>query len=88
LADKLEVNTGDMLRIVSPYDEAGVEACAQVTRRIGVFVYKAEQYNVASVTLFGEEDPGVNALTSPAFDRTNGGMEIKVFMGRIEKAES
>ncbi len=88
LADKLEVNTGDMLRIVSPYDEAGVEACAQVTRRIGVFVDKAEQYNVASVTLFGEEDPGVNALTPPAFDRTNGGMEIKVFMGRIEKAES
>ena len=88
LADKLDVKTGDVLRIVSPYHEAGVEACAQVTIRIGVFADKTERYNVASVTLFGEDDSGVNVLTPPVFDRTNGGMEIKVFMGRIEKVQS
>ncbi len=88
LADQLDVKTGDVLRIVSPYHEVGIEACAHVTRRIGVFADKAERYNVASITLFGEEDPGVNVLTPPAFDRTNGGMEMKVFMGRIEKVES
>ena len=87
LAEQLGVKTGDQVRVASPYYDKGIRACAQVTGRVGVFTDKSDRYNVASVTLFGEGDPGINALTSSAFDLVNGGMEIKVFMGRIEKVE-
>jgi anaerobic selenocysteine-containing dehydrogenase len=87
LAEELEVKTGDPVRIISPYDDMGVKACVHVTGRVGVFADNSKRYNMVSVTLFGEDDTGINTLTSPAFDRTNGGMEITVFMGRIEKVE-
>jgi anaerobic selenocysteine-containing dehydrogenase len=87
LAEELEVKTGDPVRIISPYDEKGVKACVHVTGRVGVFANNSNRYNMVSVTLFGEDDTGINTLTAPAFDQTNGGMEIKVFMGRIEKVE-
>jgi formate dehydrogenase major subunit len=86
LAGQLDLKTGDRVRIASPHDEKGVPACAHVTGRVGVFADNGSRYNVVSMTLYGE-DQGVNSLTSPAFDSTNGGMEIKVFMGRIEKVE-
>ncbi|MDF1535428.1 MAG: molybdopterin-dependent oxidoreductase [bacterium] len=85
LADGMELITGDLVRIISPHNEKGVEARVHVTRRVGVFTDNGKQYHVASVTLFGENGPGINTLTPPAFDRISGGMEMKVFMGRIEK---
>jgi hypothetical protein len=38
------------------------------------------------LTLYGSDDAGVNALTPPAYDSLTGGLEIKVFMGKIVKA--
>jgi anaerobic selenocysteine-containing dehydrogenase len=86
LAGSLGVESGDKLSLFSPYFDKGITATALVTQRIGVFKRGDALYNVASVTLFGHNDAGANALTPPAFDSLTGGMEIKVFMGRIEKA--
>ncbi len=85
-ARSLGVESGDKLVLFSPYYNEGVPVTALVTRRIGSFERNKALYHVASVTLFGHDDAGVNALTPPAFDFLTGGMEIKVFMGRIEKA--
>ncbi len=86
LAGEMGVVSGDRLLVVSPYYEKGIPAVAVVTRRIGSYRTQGGRYHVASLTLNGEEDAGANALTSPAFDILTGGMEMKVFMGRIEKA--
>jgi len=86
LARSLGVETGDKLILFSPYYEEGIPATAMVTHRIGSFKRDRALYHVASVTLYGHDDAGANALTPPAFDFFTGGMEIKVFMGRIVKA--
>jgi len=86
LARSLGVKSGDELVLLSPYYGKGVPATAMVTGRIGVFKKNDTLYHVASVTLFGYNDAGVNALTPPAFDFFSGGMEMKSFMGRIVKA--
>ena len=86
LAQTLGVKSGDDLVLLSPYYEEGVPARALVTGRIGSFERRGALYHVASVTLYGYNDAGVNALTPPVFDFFAGGMETKVFMGRIVKA--
>jgi len=86
LAGELRVRTGDDLLLFSPFSVAGVRATAQVTGRIGTFQRDRVRNHVASVTLYGREDEGINVLTPPAFDFSTGGMEIKVFMGRIVRA--
>ena len=85
LAGQLGVRTGDGLVIYSPFNDAGVPATALVTGRVGMFNRDRIHNHVVSVTLYGYDDAGINALTPPAFDFSTGGMEIKVFMGRIEK---
>jgi formate dehydrogenase major subunit len=86
LAGKLGAKTGDELVLLSPFNDTGITATALVTGRVGVFKRERTFSHVASVTLYGQEDAGVNALTPPAFDFYTGGMELKVFMGRIVKA--
>ena len=85
-ARTLGVESGDKLTLSSPYFDEGIPATALVTQRIGAFERDGALYNVASVTLYGHDDAGANALTPPAFDFFTGGMEIKVFMGKIVKA--
>ena len=85
-ARALGVESGDKLTLSSPYFDEGLPATALVTQRIGAFERDGALYNVASVTLYGHDDAGANALTPPAFDFFTGGMEIKVFMGKIVKA--
>ncbi|MDT8366076.1 MAG: molybdopterin-dependent oxidoreductase [bacterium] len=86
LAQSLGVKSGHRIILHSPYYDDGVPATALVTGRIGSFENSGAIYHVASVTLYGHDDVGVNALTPPAFDYVTGGMEIKVFMGKIVKA--
>ena len=86
LARSLGVENGSKLKVFSPFNDEGVPAIALVTGRIGSFKRGRDLYHVASVTLYGYDDAGANSLTPPAFDYFTGGMEIKVFMGRIEKA--
>jgi formate dehydrogenase major subunit len=85
-ARALGVESGDKLTLSSPYFDEGIPATAMVTQRIGSFERDGALYNVASVTLYGHNDAGANALTPPAFDFFTGGMEIKVFMGKIVRA--
>ncbi|UCF87796.1 MAG: molybdopterin-dependent oxidoreductase [bacterium] len=87
LALSLGIRSGDNINVLSPYHEAGVQATALVTGRIGTFERDGTLYHVASMTLYGDDEPGANALTPPVFDFSTGGMELKVFMGRIEKAK-
>lgn len=86
LARTLRVESGDEIVLFSPYYDEGIPATALVTGRIGSFERAGAFYHVASVTLYGHNDVGANALTPPAFDSHTGGMEIRVFMGRIVKA--
>jgi formate dehydrogenase major subunit len=86
-AVSLGVETGDRLLILSPYSDEGVFALANVTGRIASFESDQTSYNVASLTLYGDDSPGANALTPPAFDFLSGGMEMKVFMGLVKKAK-
>jgi formate dehydrogenase major subunit len=87
LAQSLGVKAGDDITLLSPYYNEGISAKAMVTHRIGSFKRDGAFYHVVSMTLFGHDDAGANALTPPAFDFNTGGMEIRVFMGRIEKAK-
>ncbi|UCG38932.1 MAG: hypothetical protein JSV00_01475, partial [bacterium] len=86
LAGELGVRTGDTVTVHSPYWKEGIRAAALVTGRIGHFTDDGNTFHVASITLFGSGDAGLNVLTAPAFDRTTGGLEMKAFMGRIERA--
>jgi anaerobic selenocysteine-containing dehydrogenase len=87
LARSMKITSGDRLVVLSPYSDKGVPATALVTARVGSFERGQARYHVASLTLYGSDDAGVNSLTPPAFDFLTGGLEIKVFMGRIEKAK-
>ena len=88
LAAEMKIETRDQVLVFSPFREEGVTAMALVTGRVGVFGEDEKGNHVISLTLFGEEMPGLNSLTSPVFDSHTGGLEIKTFMGRIEKVES
>ncbi len=88
LARELGVVTGDKLVISSPYYSEGVSATALVTGRIGSFERDRDLNHIASVTLYGDNDAGANALTPPVFDYHTGGIELKVFMGRLTKGRA
>jgi len=86
LARSLKIESGDRLIIHSPYYDEGLPATALVTGRISFFEKNKTLHHVVSLTLYGHDDAGANALTPPVFDYLTGGMEIKAFMGKVVKA--
>ena len=84
-ADELGVKDGSVVSVASPEDKIPVTAIAMVTSRIRDFIYAGVRYPVVSITLFGDGDRPANTLMTAIHNVSNGGMELKAFLVRVEK---
>ncbi|NOY87293.1 MAG: molybdopterin-dependent oxidoreductase [Deltaproteobacteria bacterium] len=88
MAAELKVVSGDAVDIKTPFVTEPVRALALVTSRLGNFGYNGKRYHVTSVTGLKPGRPGTNELFSPVFNGREGGLQLKAFMVKVEKAKT